>query len=170
MLSTALRVSLAASLVLAVACGGATPPPPSTPAPSDSAAAGASAAPSAAPAPSTAAAVPATWSDDMTKPQKIAFMKQNVSPRLAKAFQAHDATKYANFDCKTCHGPDFKDPKDFLPKLTFQGGQITSKPEIAKWMHEVVAPEMASALGMQPYDPQTKKGFGCMGCHQVEMK
>ena len=109
----------------------------------------------------------------MPKDQQVAFMKKNVAPRLGKVFQAHDATRYAAFGCKTCHGPEYKVPKDYLPHLTFQGGKLTAfaeKPEIAKFMHEQVVPEMASALGQQPYDPKTNQGFGCAGCHTVDMK
>jgi hypothetical protein len=29
---------------------------------------------------------------------------------------------------------------------------------------------MAEALGTQPFDPETKTGFGCGGCHVVEGK
>jgi hypothetical protein len=37
-------------------------------------------------------------------------------------------------------------------------------------MAEKVVPEMAAALGMPPFNPATKTGFGCMGCHGVEKK
>jgi hypothetical protein len=163
--------SLVSILALAAACGGASPEP-TTP----SQAGSASAAPAASAAPTGApeeVAAPATWSFDLPKPQAAAYMKKYVAPRLGKAFQAHDATKYASFGCKTCHGPEYKVPKDFLPKLTMQGGKLTAfadKPEVAKFMHEVVVPEMAAALGQPPYDPATQKGFGCTGCHSVDMK
>jgi hypothetical protein len=87
---------------------------------------------------------------------------------MAKVF-----TREKDFGCKTCHGPNRQDPKDFLPKLALKDGKITAfadKPEVAKFMAEKVVPEMASVLGKQPYDPATKQGFGCMGCHTVEAK
>jgi hypothetical protein len=37
---------------------------------------------------------------------------ERTAPRFAK--------RYAEFGCKTCHGPKFKEPKEFLPKLTFK--------------------------------------------------
>jgi hypothetical protein len=187
MLFNALRASaslaLLASLVTAAACGGNAPPAtaPTTPAPTDTSAAAASAAPAGSAAPATSAAtagsdsapVPTTWSKDLPKPQQGAFMKANVVPALSPAFKAHDATKYGDFGCKTCHGHPFADPHDFLPHLTFSGGAITQfkdKPEISKWMHEVVEPTMAKAMGQQPYDMKTNTGFGCKGCHTVDMK
>lgn len=172
---------------LAAACGGgqAEPTTPAAPsasaAPSSAPAASAAAAPSASAsaaasgsvAPETPAPAGTTWSDSWTKEQKSAFMKQHVVPRMSKVFQGADAKKYAEFGCKTCHGPQYKDPKDFLPKLTMKNGKMTAftdKPQVAKFMAEKVTPEMASAMGMQPYDPATQKGFGCGGCHTVEMK
>lgn len=151
----------------AAGCGGSQPAPaaPQQPAAGESA--------SATPAPEGAAAVPDVWKADMTKEQKLAFMKQKVAPRMAKVFQSIDANHYAKFDCKGCHGPEFKAPKDVLPKLTLKDGKITAfteKPQVAKIMAEKVVPEMAAALGVKPYDPQTKEGFGCGGCHAVEMK
>ena len=163
-----LTLSLVFSCALA-ACGGEPPPPPvtpATPAPVPTAA-------TPPPAPTAAAPLPAAWNDAMPPEQKVAFMKANVAPRMAKVFQGANAQHYAEFGCKTCHGPDRKDPKEFLPKLTMKGGKLTAfeeKPQIAKFMAEKVVPEMATALGMTPFNPATKTGFGCMGCHGVEMK
>jgi hypothetical protein len=161
---------LATSLAIGAAagCGGGTPEPaaPIQAAPSASASAAASAA-------APVINVPTAWSKDMTKEQQVAFMKKNVVGRMGKVFQAHDGSKYAEFSCKTCHGPDYKDPKEFLPKLTFKDGKITAfadKPEMAKFMASNVTPEMAQAMGMKPFDPQTHQGFGCGGCHTVDMK
>lgn len=154
-------------IVLALAgCGGAQPEPPQAPA-----------APTSTPPTPTATAepvgAPAAWKDDLTKEQKMAFMKATIQPRMSKVFQGHDNAKYAQFGCKTCHGPNWESPKAFLPKLTFSGGKMTSpsgKDDVAKFMHEKVVPEMAAAFGKQPYDPKTNTGFGCGGCHAIEMK
>jgi hypothetical protein len=173
MRSFATTVFSSVFLLCAAACGGAEPPPPAnpggaTPAPS--------AVPSSAPSPAASAddvVVPATWSTTMPKEAQIAFMKKNVAPRMAKVFQGADAARYASFGCKTCHGPQFKPPKEFLPHLTLKDGKMTAfgdKPEVAKFMAEHVVPEMASAMGQPPYDPQTHQGFGCGGCHAIDMK
>jgi len=89
---------------------------------------------------------------------------------MAKVFQTQDAKRYAEFGCKTCHGPKYQAPKDFLPKLTMKGGKFAGKPEVLKFMGEKVVPEMAAAMGEKPYDPATKEGFGCGGCHTIEVK
>lgn len=110
----------------------------------------------------------------MTKDEEVAFMKKNVVPEMGPVFKAFDAKRYAEFSCKTCHGPKFKLPKDFLPKLTFnKEGKLISpsdEPALAKFMSEEVAPHMAAAMGLKPFDMATHTGFGCGGCHAVQMK
>jgi cytochrome c551/c552 len=116
---------------------------------------------------------PAVWSDGMSKDQQIAYMKANVVPKMGPVFQEHDKAKYAEVGCKTCHGPQYKVPKDFLPHLTMKDGKLTAfaeKPEMAKFMMDKVTPTMAAALGAKPYDMQTHQGFGCGGCHTIDMK
>jgi cytochrome c551/c552 len=152
-------------LALSAACGGSAPAasPPATPSATPA---------SAAPEPA-AAALPTTWSKDMPKEQQLAFMKKNVLPAMGPAFKAHDAARYADFGCKTCHGPAYKNPHEFLPKLTLKDGKMTAfaeKPEVSKFMAESVVPKMAAAMGLPPYDVQTHQGFGCAGCHDIEMK
>ncbi len=127
----------------------------------------ASAAPSAAPA-----AGPALWKD-LSPAAKLEHMKTVIAPAMAKTFQAHNAKEFKDFGCKTCHGPKKESPAKFLPKLTMKGGAFTSmktKPNDTKFMMEKVVPDMAKAMGMKPYDPATHEGFGCAGCHTVEMK
>jgi hypothetical protein len=183
MLSTALRASLFVTLSVAAiaACGGSAPPA-TTPAagsaaPTDTSAptapsAAATPAPAAGGGDATAAAVPTTWTNDMAKPQQVAFMKANVVPSMGPLFKTHDASKYGDFGCKTCHGSG-QNPHDFLPHLTFTGGSMKEckdKPDVCKWMHESVEPAMAKSMGAQPYDMKTNTGFGCKGCHTVDMK
>jgi hypothetical protein len=166
-------------LALAVACGSGTPGP-AAPTPSDTPAvpappASVSAMPTGAPVSSATpeAPLPTVWSDAMPKEQQIAFMKKNVMPAMGPVFKGHDAARYAEFSCKTCHGPELKDPNEFLPKLTMKGDKLTAfadKPAVAKWMAEEVSPKMAAAMGLPPFDMKTKQGFGCGGCHKVEMK
>jgi len=182
------RYSMIASLLLALsACGGATPEaatpptPPTTattPAPAPSTEAPKAAESPAAPEASAAPVAPPApahdiWSDDLSKEGKVAFMKKNVMPEMGPIFKGYDAKRYGEFGCKTCHGPKFKDPKEFLPALTFKDGKITAfaeKPQLAKFMAEQVLPHMVTALGVKPMDPVTHTGFGCNGCHTVKMK
>jgi len=173
------RASILATLFLASACGGAPTEPvtPPAPPPAPEAAPVAEAAkPAATEAPPAEAPPPAhdVWKDGMSKDEEVAFMKKNVVPEMGPVFKAFDAKRYAEFSCKTCHGPKFKLPKDFLPKLTFskEGKLIspTDEPALAKFMGEEVMPHMAAAMGLKPFDMTTHTGFGCGGCHAVQMK
>jgi hypothetical protein len=153
------------------ACGGNEPQPVGPTGPQGSAT-----------APGTAASIAATgapaaavtaFRDAKGKEQQMAFMQGQVQGRMGKVFQAHDGKRYGDFSCKTCHGPNYVEPKAFLPKLTMKGGNITSfteKPEVSKFMAEKIVPEMAAAMGEKPYDAATHTGFGCGGCHAIEMK
>jgi hypothetical protein len=154
-----------ALLVFAAACGGAAPAPAEPTGPSSTSAAASSATPE--------QPVPATWSKDLSQPQQVAFMKTRVMPSMKPVFQAQDATRYAEFSCTTCHGPEFKDPHEALPHLTLQGGKLTAfaeKPDISKFMAEKVVPNMATAMGEPPFDLKTGQGFGCAGCHTIDKK
>ena len=183
----AFGLTLVASLALAAACGSTTPtsetpggdmsataaPVATDMAPVETAAPTAipTAAPVASATPSaTPAAVPATWKDAATKDQQMAFMKTNIAPTMGKVFQENDPKKYASFSCVTCHGAKYQNPHEFLPKLTMKGGKFSGKPATIKFMMEKVVPAMAPAMGEKPFDPATKSGFGCGGCHTVEVK
>jgi hypothetical protein len=158
----AFAVVTSSSLASLAACGGGAPAPAVTPPP---AATPSSAAEVAAPAP--------PWSDAWSMDQKVAFMKTNVGPKMAALFQGVDAKKYADFGCQTCHGPDKKPAKDFLPHLTMKGGKLTcfaDKPELSKFMAEKVSPTMADTLGLPHFNPETHEGFGCGGCHTIDVQ
>ncbi len=169
-----MRSLLSLALVFAVACGGGAAEGTQNTTPTPSASAAPSAAPSASASTAATTTAPATgWSDDMSKDQKVAFMKANVVPKMGPVFQEKDKAKWAEVGCKTCHGPNHKAPKDFLPHLTMKDGKMTAfadKPEMAKFMMDKVTPAMAGALGEKPYDMQTHQGFGCGGCHAIDMK
>jgi hypothetical protein len=152
-------------------------------APAASASASAAPAPvaSAAPAASSAPAAPAApeppgpgqW-DTWSKDQKLAYMKSAVMPKMGPMFHDFDAKKYAETKCVLCHGAGAKDksfkmPNAGLPKLpTTPDGMKKlheTKAEMVEFMSKQVVPTTASLLGKEPYDPKTKKGFGCFGCH-----
>lgn len=188
MKTTALACTLA-TFALVAACGGggeATPPPaapaPSAtemasaaPAPTESAAPAASAAPSAsAPAAPSGPPGPGDW-EKWTHDQKLAYMKSAVLPKMKDLFATFNADHYANMNCKTCHGAgasdgSFKMPNPDLPKLPktpaeFKALATGKKAKIFAFMKDQVEPTMAQLIGEQPFDPQTKSGFGCMNCH-----
>lgn len=156
------KLACSGGLAIALAaCGGSQP------------AASSPAEPGVAPADAPAEGSAEVWSDTMPDNLKAEFMKNKVLPAMAKTFQEHDAEKYAKFDCKTCHGPQFKPhPVDYLPELTFKDGKLLEAekhPEMAQFMSEKVSPQMAEIFGKKPYDPATQQGFGCGGCHKINM-
>ena len=109
----------------------------------------------------------------MPKEQKLEHMRKVVQPRMTQVFQAFDAKKYETFGCATCHGPTrVEDTHKAIVKLRFSDDGFkqlsTEKPEVMKWMTEKVTPAMAEVMGEKPFDPVTKQGFGCAGCHTVE--
>ncbi|HEY1551450.1 MAG TPA: hypothetical protein VGG28_26655 [Kofleriaceae bacterium] len=112
----------------------------------------------------------------MTHEQRVDYMKHTVVPTMKPLFQKFDAKHYANFGCKTCHGKDpkaskFKMPNGDLPKLDFVALKAgKQKPEIAKWMGEVVKPQMAKLMHEPEYTEANPKGFGCLECHMEKKK
>jgi cytochrome c551/c552 len=161
-----------------LACGGSQPQPPAQPAPSVE---------SDAAAPSTSPAEPASVDaggaahsaaaepefDDLPMDKKVEVMATKVVPHVGKLFKEYDGKKYEKFGCVSCHGPQKKDdPRKVLPKLTLSNGGFEklakAKPEMMKFMGEKVVPTMAAALNEKPFDPATKKGFGCGGCHAID--
>jgi hypothetical protein len=112
----------------------------------------------------------------MTHQQRMDYMKKTVVPTMKPLFQQFDAKHYANFNCKTCHGKDpkaskFKMPNGDLPKLDFAALKAgKQKPAIAKWMGEVVKPQMAKLMHQAEYSESNPKGFGCLECHTEKKK
>lgn len=181
----------AASLLVAslIACGGGetNTPPPNVPTPaSDASAPGFTNAPTdggGAPGP-TASSQPGPEKptvkepesvkfDSLPKDKKVEIMSTKVVPNVGKDFKDFDAKRFGSFGCATCHGPKKnEDPHKVLPKLTMSNGGMEkmqkNKPEVFKFMAEKVVPDMAAALGEKPFDPSTKQGFGCGGCHEVK--
>jgi hypothetical protein len=111
----------------------------------------------------------------MSHDQRLELMKTVVMPKMKELFSAFDPKHYSDMKCTTCHGDGVKDktfkmPNPKLPKLSFTDHfkkHMDKKPEMTKFMMEKVVPEMATLLGTQPFNPETKQGFGCMGCHNV---
>jgi len=164
-------ISLVMSIGMAIACGGGESTPQNPP-PQGSASAAASA--SAAPSSSASTAPTAKSWDQMSHGERLETMKTVVLPKLSADFQAFDAKRFEKFSCTTCHGERIKQgnftmPNPDLPKLSMADFKkyMDTKPEITKFMMSKVEPDTAAAIGEKPYDPQTKSGFGCAGCHVV---
>jgi len=145
------RLVLVTTLLLA-ACGGASTPAPTT-----------------TPAEGATAALPNVPFEKLDHDQQIQFMKEKVVPAMKPLFQKHDAAKYAEFGCKTCHGEgaekgEFEMPFAGLPKLDFADMSKFDKDDL-EWMGTVIKPEMAALLGESEYTPENPTGFGCLHCH-----
>jgi hypothetical protein len=157
-----LSILVVASVVgvsVLAACGGARPEP---------AAPAASTEP-----PATAAATKEEEFDDLPVEKKAEIMRTKVVPTLGALFKEHDAREFASFGCATCHGPKKdKSPQTVLPKLHLSNGGYGKlarlHPETVAFMANKVVPAMAEILHEPVWDPATKKGFGCAGCHAVD--
>jgi hypothetical protein len=112
--------------------------------------------------------------DKLDHEQRVAFMKQKVMPAMKPLFQSHNPKDFAEFTCKTCHGPDpkavkFKMPNPGLPKLNF-ADMSKFKPADIEWMKKDVLPTMAQIIGEPVHSEQNPNGFGCLECHTQEAK
>ena len=112
----------------------------------------------------------------MTNEQKTEYMQTKVMPHMGELFSSFDPKHFDDVKCVTCHGKgamqgEFKMPNPELPKLSSTGKfdeEMKKKPEMTKFMMEKVTPEMAKLLQMEPYNAETKEGFGCFGCHPTK--
>jgi hypothetical protein len=99
-------------------------------------------------------------------------MKTVILPTMGKLFADYDAKRYGDAGCAMCHGKNKQDPHVVLPPLTLSGDGfqklMAAKPAVMKFMTEKVVGTMATSMGDKPFDPATKQGFGCGGCHTVK--
>ncbi|RMG94623.1 MAG: hypothetical protein D6705_15660 [Deltaproteobacteria bacterium] len=114
------------------------------------------------------------WAEK-THQQKMEFMGIYVLPKMSALFKEHDAERFKDFKCQTCHGDDmesvdFHMPNDLYPLPTANTIEAAKEydPEMTAFMMEKVVPTMVELLGVEPYDPATGKGFGCFSCHPTE--
>ncbi|TNF32537.1 MAG: hypothetical protein EP329_09780 [Deltaproteobacteria bacterium] len=111
----------------------------------------------------------------MEMSEKGQYMKDVVLPTMKRIFQQHDPQNYADFGCDTCHGLDarerhFEMPNPGLyalypPGSPQQQQMVAEKKATLAFMVNEVIPTMQQLLGEEPFDPMTKKGFGCAECH-----
>ncbi len=107
----------------------------------------------------------------MSHQEQGRYMKDVVMPDMARMFKAYDPVKYAEFGCKTCHGPgaaegEFDMPNAGLTKLDFEHPDKMDA-KAAEFMKTQVKPAMARLLSEPEYTPENPKGFGCLGCHTM---
>jgi len=112
-----------------------------------------------------------TW-PEMTGDERAAHMHEVVAPAMRTAFQAHDAQRFADFGCKTCHGPGEQDGTFAMPNpaLPYLDASLVYRkhrkatPEITKFMWKTVEPRMGELMGL----PHGDRGVHCFTCHVVK--
>ena len=108
---------------------------------------------------------------DMNDEQRGAYMRETVMPEMRAMFQEHDAERFADFGCATCHGENAREvgfhmPNGVAPLDPSRLGAIfASEQPMAQFMTQRVWPRMAELLGEPPFDPATGAGFSCFNCH-----
>ncbi len=113
----------------------------------------------------------------MTDQQKGRYMGEAVMPAMTALLQAYDPVQFATVTCATCHGTNaravhFHMPNS-LPALPAFGTpaaqqRMAAQHRMYEFMGTRVSPAMAQLLGEQPFNPQTRRGFGCFNCHPHE--
>jgi hypothetical protein len=117
---------------------------------------------------------PQAW-EEMDHEAKASWMGEEVMPRMSAMFQEHDGEEFANFGCRTCHGPgarerNFEMPSPHLPALPATGTpeqeqMVREYEPMLRFMFSRVVPTMQTLLGAAAYDEETHEGFSCYACH-----
>lgn len=96
--------------------------------------------------------------DAIPDADKGAYMKQIVMPRMTELLQQHDANRFAEVKCKTCHGDakahHFQMPNPDLPPLDPTDNFAKHRAKDAAmvdFMMKVVEPEMAKLGYASPF-------------------
>lgn len=115
------------------------------------------------------------WSE-LDREARMAVMTTEVMPAARRLFQGFDAERYSRVSCGTCHGEasaarhEYAMPNPELYALfptgtPEQAAMVQEHPEMVRFMHNHVLPEVQSILGADAYDPDTRTGFSCFSCH-----
>lgn len=113
---------------------------------------------------------------DKTRAQRMDWMGLQVFPQMKAAFKEFDANRFSEFECQTCHSEEmeivnFKMPNTKIYALPVENTVQSAREydeQVTDFMLNVVTPKMAELLDMPVYNPETKSGFGCFGCHPTE--
>jgi hypothetical protein len=106
---------------------------------------------------------------DLAFGERKAFMEDVVMPEMKPLF----VERHPAFSCVSCHGenmtevnfemPNTLDPLN--PNAMPFDSEDEEKRMAARFMKETVVPTMAGLLKEEPFNPETKSGFGCFDCH-----
>lgn len=113
---------------------------------------------------------------DKTRAQRMDWMGLQVFPRMKSAFKEFDDARFSEFACQTCHGDEMEMVDYEMPHTKIYALPLANTVQSAReydekvtdFMVNTVTPRMAELLDMPVYDPETKSGFGCFGCHPTE--
>lgn len=114
------------------------------------------------------------WAD-LDHDARMAVMSTEVLPAARRLFQGFDAQRYANVSCATCHGDDGAERQWAMPNPSLyalyptgtpeQRAMVQQFPEMVRFMHNHLVPEVRGILGAEEYDAQSDTGFACFSCH-----
>jgi hypothetical protein len=111
--------------------------------------------------------------EGMNREQRMQYMQETVLPNAKALFVEVAPEKYADFNCKTCHGDnaqevDFQMPNQLppLPTTDTINAAMAANEPVATFMLEKVTPGMAQMLGREMVSESNPDGFSCFGCHQ----
>ena len=114
------------------------------------------------------------WSE-LDRDARMAVMSTEVLPAARRLFQGHDPERYASVSCATCHGAGGAERSWAMPNPDLyalyptgtpeQRAMVQEFPEMVRFMHNHLVPEMRSILGAEEYDEATRTGFACFSCH-----
>jgi hypothetical protein len=93
--------------------------------------------------------------------QRHSVMTFTVLPNMARAWQEHTKSTYAEMTCRTCHGEDaevvsYRMPNPTLPPIDPRHPPQTA---MAQFMIQKVVPDMLDLIETSP------QIFGCNACH-----
>ncbi|MCA9579635.1 MAG: hypothetical protein R3B40_17120 [Polyangiales bacterium] len=113
--------------------------------------------------------------EDLDHDARMAVMSTEVLPAARRLFQGFDAERYSSVTCATCHGEDGAERAWAMPNPSLyalyptgsaeQQAMVRDYPEMVRFMHNHLVPEMRAILGAESYEESSHSGFACFSCH-----
>lgn len=107
--------------------------------------------------------------------ERLSHMGDVVMPKLQAIFEGHDAERFSDFSCATCHGNGATDGSFAMPNPnlpTLDASNMYKKhrkesPAMTKLMWKQVEPALADSIA-QTYGLSDDAQVKCSSCHIVE--